>query len=48
MEGRRAAATEANRKAIVAAARALLVTRRWQDFTVDAVARTSFSTTPTT
>jgi AcrR family transcriptional regulator len=39
MDGRRAAATEATRKAIVAAARALLVTQRWQEFTVEAVAK---------
>jgi AcrR family transcriptional regulator len=39
MEGKRAAATEATRKAIVVAARALLVSRRWQEFTVEAVAK---------
>lgn len=37
-EGKRAAATEATRRGIVAAARELLAARRWQDFTVEAVA----------
>lgn len=37
-EGRRAAATESTRRAIIAAARDLLAERRWQDFTVEAVA----------
>jgi len=37
-EGKRAAATESTRSTIVAAARDLLADRRWQDFTVEAVA----------
>jgi AcrR family transcriptional regulator len=37
-EGKRAAATEATRHRIVAAARDLLATRQWQHFTVEAVA----------
>jgi AcrR family transcriptional regulator len=38
-EGKRAAATEATRRTIVAAARDLLATRQWQHFTVEAVAQ---------
>jgi AcrR family transcriptional regulator len=38
-EGRRAAATESTRLAIIAAARDLLAEHRWQDFTVEAVAK---------
>jgi AcrR family transcriptional regulator len=38
-EGKRAAATEATRRAIVEAARDLLAGQRWPDFTVDAVAK---------
>jgi AcrR family transcriptional regulator len=37
-QGKRAAAAEATRRAIIAAARDLLAERRWQDFTVEAVA----------
>jgi AcrR family transcriptional regulator len=37
-EGKRAAATEATRRAIVAAARDLLAAQQWQHFTVEAVA----------
>jgi AcrR family transcriptional regulator len=37
-EGKRAAATEATRRGIIAAARDLLTERQWQDFTVEAVA----------
>lgn len=38
-DGKRAAATDATRRAIVTAARDLLAERRWQQFTVDAVAK---------
>ncbi len=38
-DGKRAAATEATRRAIITAARDLLAARRWQQFTVDAVAK---------
>jgi AcrR family transcriptional regulator len=37
-EGKRAAATEATRRGILAAARDLLATQQWQHFTVEAVA----------
>jgi AcrR family transcriptional regulator len=37
-EGKRAAATEATRRRIIAAAREVLATRQWQHFTVEAVA----------
>ena len=36
--GKRAVTTESTRRAIIAAARDLLAERRWQDFTVEAVA----------
>jgi AcrR family transcriptional regulator len=38
-DGKRAATTEATRRAIITAARDLLAERRWQQFTVDAVAK---------
>jgi AcrR family transcriptional regulator len=38
-DGKRAAATEATRRAIITAARDLLAARRWPQFTVDAVAK---------
>lgn len=38
-DGKRAATTDATRRAIVTAARDLLAARRWQQFTVDAVAK---------
>jgi AcrR family transcriptional regulator len=38
-DGKRAATTEATRRAIMTAARDLLAARRWQQFTVDAVAK---------
>src|ERR1044071_7066801 len=38
-DGKRAATTDATRRAIIAAARDLLAARRWQQFTVDAVAK---------
>jgi AcrR family transcriptional regulator len=37
-QGKRAAATEATRRAIIAAARDLLATQQWEHFTVEAVA----------
>jgi len=39
IDGKRAAATEATRRAIIAAARDLLAARRWQQFTIEAVAK---------
>lgn len=38
-DGKRAAATEATRRAIITAARDLLAERRWQQFTIEAVAK---------
>ncbi|MBO3751259.1 TetR/AcrR family transcriptional regulator [Streptosporangiaceae bacterium NEAU-GS5] len=38
-DGKRAATTDATRRAIITAARDLLAERRWQRFTVDAVAK---------
>src|SRR3954464_3484236 len=38
-DGKRAAATEATRRAIIAAARDLLAERRWPQFTIEAVAK---------
>lgn len=39
IDGKRAAATDATRRAIITAARDLLAARRWQQFTVEAVAK---------
>jgi AcrR family transcriptional regulator len=38
-DGKRAAATDATRRAIITAARDLLAARQWQQFTIDAVAK---------